>query len=75
MNASEKHDEGGTCLVVELAYERFGAVLGEHILWEETCFPMDDDVAMDQLRYIVAKADRGEPPTLDGWQEARRLGT
>lgn len=61
----------GVCPVVELAYQRFGPTLGEYILWEETCFPMSDDVAMEQLKFIIAKADRGEAPTLEGWQEQR----
>jgi hypothetical protein len=67
---SVKH-QNGVCPVVELAYKRFGPKLGEYILWEETCFPMSDDVAMEQLKFIIAKADRGEAPTLEGWQEQR----
>lgn len=76
---SQKHDvdgnivkhHNGICPVVELAHKRFGQELGEHILWEETCFPMSDDIAMNQLIYIITKVDCGDAPTLEGWQELR----
>jgi len=68
---SVEHSNGG-CPVVELAYKRFGPTLGGYILWEETCFPMSDEVAMEQLKFIIAKADRGEAPTLEGWQAPRK---
>jgi len=55
--------------LITLARERFGKNLGEHLLWEETCFPFSEEIAMDQLKYLIAKADRGEDPTLDGWTQ------
>lgn len=53
--------------VVALARDRFGPELAEHLLWEETCFPLSPEVALAQVKYLIAKADRGEAPTLDGW--------
>ena len=64
--------QNGVCPVVELAYKRFGPKLGAEILWEETCYPMSDDVAMKQLEFIIEKADRGEAPTLEGWASKQR---
>jgi hypothetical protein len=59
--------ESKTQDVVALAYDRFGPELAEYLLWEQTCFPLSAEVALAQMRYLIAKADRGESPTLDGW--------
>lgn len=54
--------------LIELAIQRFGEDLGMYLLWEETCYPMDEAIATEQLQYLIAKADRGEKITLDGWR-------
>lgn len=53
--------------IVSVAKKRFGDYLGMHLLWEETCFPLSDEIARNQLQYLIEKADRGEDPVLDGW--------
>lgn len=48
------HALDAPCPVVDLAISAYGEDLGMHLLWEETCFPFDDDVAMAQLQEIIA---------------------
>jgi hypothetical protein len=52
------------CPVIKLAIARFGRELGMELLWEQTCFPFCDEIAMGQLLQLIAMADRGEEPVL-----------
>lgn len=51
----------------KLAIDRFGEKLGNYLLWEQTCYPMSYVTALSQMQHLIAKADRGEKPTLVGW--------
>lgn len=64
------HKKGEPCEVVNLAKEHFGDDFGMHLLWNETCFPFDDNVAMDQLQYLIVLDGKGETVVLDGWRES-----
>ncbi len=48
------HAAGEPCPVVDLAVSAYGEELGMNLLWEETCFPFDDNHAMAQLQEIIA---------------------
>lgn len=53
------HPVGSSCPVEALAISRFGEKDGMALLFNATCFPCDDTVAMEQLRGLIAKADAG----------------
>jgi hypothetical protein len=48
------HAPGEPCPVIDLAVSAYGLEGGMALLWEETCFPFDDDHAMVQLQEIIA---------------------
>lgn len=60
-NKTYNHNVGEQCPVVKKAIENFGEELGNILLWNETCFPMDDDIAMEQLDQLIEKKRLGEP--------------
>lgn len=39
---------------------RFGRRMGEYLLWNETCFPMDGATALRQARQLIADHDATE---------------
>ena len=47
------HADGTPCPVVAFAEEHFGDRYWD-VLMNETCFPMDDVTAMEQLKALVA---------------------
>ena len=51
------HSKGQPCPVVDLLIGHFGEKYGGYLLYNFTCFPMDDRVAYEQARALVA-ADR-----------------
>lgn len=51
------HAKRDPCPVAALLHGYFGLELGEALLWNYTCFPMDDGTAYEQARRLVA-ADR-----------------
>lgn len=66
-----KTDDGYACPTANLLIDHFGKDLGGYLLWNETCYPMSDEVAYDQAMYLIAKHVRGEEPTLEGWVEKK----
>lgn len=47
------HAIGEPCAVIDLAVSAYGETTGMTILWEETCFPFDDTIAMEQLQEFI----------------------
>lgn len=50
-----QHEVGQPCLVIETLLSFYGEKLGEWLLWEKTCFPMDDSTALVQARLMIEK--------------------
>ena len=69
MKKDYNHKVGEPCEVTNLAVKHFGEDFGMYLLWNETCFPFDDNIAMDQLQYLIGLDGKGETVVLDGWRE------
>jgi len=46
---------GQTSRAAMVLTEHFGENLGMVLLWNETCFPMDDRIALQQAEYLVSR--------------------
>jgi len=43
------------CKPANLLNEYFGKKMGGYVLWNYTCFPFDDDMALRQAERVVAR--------------------
>ncbi len=62
-----KHKDGSDCLPYKILKDHFGDAKlsdgtpkADYLLWEYTCFPMSDELAVEQAKEIVEAHKQGK---------------